>query len=206
MATMKKTLKAVDKSKKPGLAKLPKEVRNKMGYAQTGKNVPKGMVESEMNPGKMIPKSKSNYYTGEYSKMVEAGKGKPAMAKKKAPKAEDGLKTRQYKRFGRIDERNPARAERVADRMKTKASRVERGKEIANPSMRVVKFNVSERMRNSEMKAGGMLKRADGSYSKRGLWDNLRSKAAKNKATGAKPKAPSKSMLSQEKKIKAKGK
>jgi hypothetical protein len=55
-------------------------------------------------------------------------------------------------------------------------------------------------------KSGGMLKRADGSYSKRGLWDNLRSKAAKNKATGAKPKAPSKAMLSQEKKIKAKGK
>jgi hypothetical protein len=46
-----------------------------MKKAQTGKNVPKGMVESEMNPGKMIPKSKSNYYNGEYSKMVEtAGK------------------------------------------------------------------------------------------------------------------------------------
>lgn len=51
-----------------------------------------------------------------------------------------------------------------------------------------------------------MLKRADGSYSQRGLWDNLRSKAAKNKATGAKPKAPTKAMLTQEKKIKAKGK
>jgi hypothetical protein len=48
-----------------------------------------------------------------------------------------------------------------------------------------------------------MMKRADGSTSQRGLWDNLRSKAAKNKATGAKPKAPSKAMLSQEKKIKA---
>jgi hypothetical protein len=67
-----------------------------------------------------------------------------------------------------------------------------------------------------KMKTGGkltaakggkqMLKRADGSVSQRGLWDNLRSKAAKNKATGAKPKAPSKAMLSQEKKIKAKGK
>jgi hypothetical protein len=56
------------------------------------------------------------------------------------------------------------------------------------------------------MKAGGMLKRADGSYSKRGLWDNLRSKAAQNKKAGAKPKAPTKAMLSQEKKIKAKGK
>ena len=51
-----------------------------------------------------------------------------------------------------------------------------------------------------------MLKRADGSVSQRGLWDNLRNKAAKNKASGAKPKAPSKAMLSQEKKIKAKGK
>jgi hypothetical protein len=51
-----------------------------------------------------------------------------------------------------------------------------------------------------------MIKRADGSTSQRGLWDNLRNKAAKNKASGAKPKAPSKAMLSQEKKIKAKGK
>lgn len=53
-------------------------------------------------------------------------------------------------------------------------------------------------------KAGGMIKRADGSFSKRGLWDNLRSKAAQNKKTGAKPKSPTKAMLTQEKKIKAK--
>jgi len=67
-----------------------------------------------------------------------------------------------------------------------------------------------------KMKTGGklttakggkqMLKRADGSTSQRGLWDNLRSKAAQNKKTGAKPKAPTKAMLTQEKKIKAKGK
>ena len=55
-------------------------------------------------------------------------------------------------------------------------------------------------------KAGAMIKRADGSMSKRGLWDNLRSKAAQNKKTGAKPKAPTKQMLVQEKKIKAKSK
>jgi hypothetical protein len=60
----------------------------------------------------------------------------------------------------------------------------------------------------NKQKSGGktMLKRADGSTSQRGLWDNLRSKAAQNKKTGAKPKAPSKAMLAQEKKIKAKGK
>lgn len=42
-----------------------------------------------------------------------------------------------------------------------------------------------------------MIKRADGSYSQRGLWDNIRA----NKGSG---KAPTKEMLKQEKKIKAK--
>ena len=49
------------------------------------------------------------------------------------------------------------------------------------------------------LKSGGMLKRADGSYSKRGLWDNIRA----NKGSGKKPTA---AMLKQEKKIKAKSK
>jgi hypothetical protein len=49
----------------------------------------------------------------------------------------------------------------------------------------------------AKMKAGGMIKRADGSMSKRGLWDNIRA----NKGSG---KKPTKQMLVQEKKIKAK--
>lgn len=48
-------------------------------------------------------------------------------------------------------------------------------------------------------KAGAMIKRADGSMSRRGLWDNLRA----NKGSGKKPTA---AMLKQEKKIKAKTK
>jgi hypothetical protein len=44
-----------------------------------------------------------------------------------------------------------------------------------------------------------MIKRADGSYSQRGLWDNIRAK----KGSGKKPTA---AMLKQEKKIKAKSK
>ena len=49
-------------------------------------------------------------------------------------------------------------------------------------------------------KTGGkMLKRADGSYSQRGLWDNIRA----NKGSG---KEPTKEMLKQEKKIKASSK
>jgi hypothetical protein len=44
-----------------------------------------------------------------------------------------------------------------------------------------------------------MIKRKDGSVSQRGLWDNIRA----NKGSG---KAPTKEMLKQEKKIKAKTK
>jgi hypothetical protein len=44
-----------------------------------------------------------------------------------------------------------------------------------------------------------MIKRKDGSYSQRGLWDNIRA----NKGSGRKP---TKAMLKQEKKIKAKTK
>ena len=48
-----------------------------------------------------------------------------------------------------------------------------------------------------------MIKRADGSYSPRGLWDNIRAKAKKNKKSGTKPKKPTKKMLEQERKITA---
>jgi hypothetical protein len=49
------------------------------------------------------------------------------------------------------------------------------------------------------MKKKQMIKRADGSVSQRGLWDNIRA----NKGSGKKPNAP---MLKQEKKIKAQSK
>lgn len=45
-----------------------------------------------------------------------------------------------------------------------------------------------------KMQGGGMIKRADGSYSKRGLWDNIRA----NRGSG---KKPTKQMLNQEAKI-----
>jgi hypothetical protein len=153
----------------------------------------------------------------------------------------DGLRTGQYKRLGRIDEKNPERAERVADRMNTRATRVSRGKNVASPSILQSKPMMNMKLSldrdkfkesrkepilddkiykkgenpyktdkngkvimqkfggKTKMKAGGMLKRADGSYSKRGLWDNIRA----NKGSGKKPTA---AMLKQEKKIKAKTK
>lgn len=59
--------------------------------AQVGKSVAKkkaavDSVESEMFPGKMIPKSKSNYATGKIAKMLESGKPKSAPVKKAAVK------------------------------------------------------------------------------------------------------------------------
>ena len=51
-----------------------------------------------------------------------------------------------------------------------------------------------------------LIKRADGSYSQRGLWDNMRAKAAKNERTGDTPKIPTNEMVKQERKIKANSK
>lgn len=48
-----------------------------------------------------------------------------------------------------------------------------------------------------------MIKRADGSVSQRGLYDNIREAAKKNKAAGKPGKKPTSAMLKQEKKIKA---
>ena len=51
-----------------------------------------------------------------------------------------------------------------------------------------------------------MIKRADGSTSQRGLWDNIRAAAKRNKAAGRAGKKPTAQMLKQERKIKAKSK
>lgn len=56
--------------------------------------------------------------------------------------------------------------------------------------------SMKEMKRTLKMANGGMIKRADGSYSRRGLWDNIRA----NKGSGKKPTAE---MLKQEAKIRA---
>jgi hypothetical protein len=97
-------------------------------------------------------------------------------------KAQDGdnLRKGQYKRLGRISEKNPERAMRVADRMNTRASRVERGKEIANPSTMITNPSFQSKMNqmpeyefdrklrmmekskdDNKMKMGGKLKPVD---------------------------------------------
>lgn len=54
----------------------------------------------------------------------------------------------------------------------------------------------AETMYDSKKQGGEMIRRADGSYSRRGLWDNIRA----NKGSG---KKPTKQMLEQDRKIKA---
>lgn len=51
-----------------------------------------------------------------------------------------------------------------------------------------------------------MIKRKDGTVSRRGLWDAIREKAEANRKAGKKGKKPTKAMLEQERKIKAKTK
>lgn len=72
-------------------------------------------------------------------------------------------------------------------------------------AMQVIQM-VMEQMQGGQPQAtpqlgqgGQMMKRADGSYSKRGLWDNIRDNAGSGKA-------PTKQMLEQERKIKANAK
>ena len=161
-----------------------------MKRAQTGKNVPKGMVESEMFPGKMIPKSKSNYTTGNYAKML-GSKPKPKVAPKKA---QSGIEAALEAKTAERNTKGPALREGQVKRMtRVFNANPERGVKVAK---RMIKRAVNS---SSVMKAGGMLKRADGSYSKRGLWDNIRA----NRGSGKKPTA---AMLKQEKKIKSKTK
>ena len=183
-----------------------------MKRAQTGKNVPKGMVESEMSPGKMIPKSKSNYATGNYAKML-GSKPKAKVAPKKAQngKATTDSTTYYTKKLKYDADKedyttkygfpNPAydRARKETDStLGSLARQLKKGKPGYDPNG-FPKQKSGGKMTKKPMKAGGMLKRADGSYSKRGLWDNIRA----NKGSGKKPTA---AMLKQERKIKAKSK
>lgn len=110
--------------------------------------------------------------------------------------------------------RQGIRSERQANRKENRAGRLEdraaklRGnsKPTPKPAATSNKAKEDKAMQqinaaaNRPMKTGGeMIKRADGSYSNRGLWDNIRA----NEGSG---KKPTKEMLKQEKKIKAESK
>jgi hypothetical protein len=138
---------------------------------------------------------------------------------KKVKKAQVGIKKPMRKSYT-SEENSRAWAEnerRVTGPKGPKTTSAQNASEWAQNERKVTskKIDKNEKL-TTPLKKGGkvtkakagkqMIKRADGSTSQRGLWDNIRAAAKKNKATGAKPKAPTKTMLSQEKKIKAKSK
>lgn len=94
----------------------------------------------------------------------------------------------------------------IGDKPETK---VPRDKVLSTISdLRKGATRIEEYKPSKKQKNGGktMLKRADGSVSQRGLWDNIRAAAKRNKAAGKPGKKPTAAMLKQERKIKAKSK
>lgn len=104
--------------------------------------------------------------------------------------------------------------QKLQEKMAKKADAVDEGSQKCGPNFKSTSCPISKaaakesksdwkKKRNGgpvkKAKAGAMIKRADGSMSRRGLWDNMRA----NKGSGKKPTA---AMLKQEKKIKAKTK
>ena len=148
------------------------------------------MVPGEMT-GKMYKKSAIDAIADKQAKELDKSGvfGKAAMAKKKA---QSGIKasadsTKYFK--------NKMDSVRTAEKKS--------GKGITSASEKA--FNdaaagYKRQLTKPKAKNGKeMIKRADGSYSQRGLWDNIRAA----KGSGKKPTA---AMLKQEKKIKAKTK
>jgi hypothetical protein len=103
--------------------------------AQKGKNVPKGMVPSEMFPGKMIPKAKSNYATGEYSKMLDDARRKTeALAKSKTKMKTGGKAVKKAKSGGSFPDLNKDGKVTKADILKGRGVIARKGAKVAKSS------------------------------------------------------------------------
>jgi len=119
------------------------------------------------------------------------------LIKEKNTKARDSVLNRNAAARGMT--REQVRAQQKKDAKKPDATSCN----LNDPNFSSTKCGISKKAAKKsksdfkKMKSGGMLKRADGSYSKRGLYDNIRA----NKGSG---KKPTKQMLQQERKIKSK--
>jgi hypothetical protein len=100
----------------------------------------------------------------------------------KATNIGDGSASAEY-----LVDGNPISAEKLAELNAISAQAKQR------PQLTPAEIEQMQSM-STQFANGGMLKRADGSYSKRGLWDNIRANAGSGKA-------PTKQMLAQERKI-----
>jgi len=189
MATMKKPAK---KMQMGGMA--DSYTNYKMGGAVKAKN---GKSFPDLNKDGKITKA-------------DILKGRGVIAKKgmKVKKAQDGViekKSLKDKIFGTKEERQDRRLDRQSNREDRQLSR-EENREDRRLRRECVGGKCGGRARGFiGYKDGGkvMMKRADGSTSQRGLWDNIRAAAKKNKAAGKPGKKPTSAMLKQEKKIKS---
>jgi hypothetical protein len=125
------------------------------------------------------------------------------MAKKILKKVQDGDAVRKYQKEQALIAyakamRNDRRNFNIQAMQSSLPSRADRPARLDSQSKKsqLANLDLLEKMYAPKKKMGGMIKRADGSYSKRGLWDNIRAK----KGSGKKPTSE---MLKQEKKIKA---
>jgi len=144
----------------------------KIKKAQRGAGVPKGYVRGEMT-GRLIPEKEYEKHQSDMAKSLQEMKdqlkkdtSKPKSAVKKTAVAPK----KKMKSGGKLAKQAAIAISMKKKGIKPKMDKAKGGKE--------------------------MIKRADGSYSQRGLWDNIRA----NKGSGKKPTAQ---MLKQEKKIKA---
>lgn len=171
-----------------------------VGMANPYKNNPnpKSLSVGFKNGGKVVKKAKDGKSFPDLNKdgkvtKADVLKGRGVIAKKGAviKKAQNGYEANSYTEAkmknikGKVLERSIEKAGKEKADSITKGN-LDRAKKILKTYKPV-----------SKMKAGGMIKRKDGSISQRGLWDNIRA----NKGSGKKPTA---AMLKQEKKIKAK--
>lgn len=75
------------------------------------------------------------------------------------------------------------------------------GGTIDNPGFNALPEYVQEKILDNMKRGGEMIKRADGSYSQRGFWDNIRAAAERNKAAGRSGEEPTKEMRDMERKL-----
>ena len=179
-----------------------------------------GVIKKAINGGTTTTQTTTPVKKPTWQEMTQAERAaiKINLGPEKFKTYKDSVSTDATNRREAILNRNAAargmtRAEVQADQKKNKNKYIPQ-ENTCDPNFSSTKCKISKEAAKNEKdqwgkrknggpvkkaKAGAMIKRADGSMSRRGLWDNIRA----NKGSG---KKPTKQMLVQEKKIKAKSK
>ena len=171
--------------------------------ARAKKDLQKAIAERTAREAKAASEKNAKSFINEsFSRSTQKNGGKTI---KKAQNGVTEKKSLKDKIFGTKEERQDRRLDRQSNREDRQLSR-EENREDRILRRQCVGGKCGGKARGFiGYKDGGkvMMKRADGSTSQRGLWDNIRAAAKKNKAAGKPGKKPTSVMLKQEKKIKS---